>query len=175
MLGYSQIKDVFMGDLNKSKYKNAILYLLKYCNNEHLGKTKLNKLLYYLDFISYRDRGKSITGDVYIHEDYGPIPTKSDEILSELKKEKKIKVDFDDEYKKYGRYNFSSLKSPNLEAFDKYEKELLEKICKLFYTWSNDKIITQTHLEAPWFYSKPYDVVDYGYAKDIDFFMPKSF
>jgi hypothetical protein len=36
--------------------------------------------------------------------------------------------------------------------------------------WSTDKIVSQTHLEAPWFYSKPYEIVDYAYSKDIDFF-----
>lgn len=157
--------------LNKSKYKNSILYFIKHCNNRHLGKTKLNKLLYYLDFISYRDRGKPVSGDVYIHEEYGPMPSKTDEILSELKKEKKVKIDFDETYKTSGRYGFSNLKNPKINVFDEYEKKLLKKICKYFFVWSTDKIINQTHLEAPWFHSKPYDVVDYKYSKDIDFFL----
>ena len=52
--------------------------------------------------------------------------------------------------------------------FDKYELILLEKICKEFELWSTNKIVNQTHLEAPWFYSKPFDVVDYNYSKSLE-------
>ena len=161
-----------MGEINKKKYKNAILYFIENCNNKHLGATKLNKLLYYLDFISYRDREKSITADTYIHEVFGPIPSRADEMLSELKEEEKIHVDFDTEYKIRGKYSFRNIKKPASQVFDAYEKRLLRKICKTFLYWSTDKVVTQTHLEAPWFYSKPYDVVDYKHSKDIDILSP---
>lgn len=42
-----------MGKLDERKYQRAILYFVAACNNEHLGKTKLMKLLYYLDFQCY--------------------------------------------------------------------------------------------------------------------------
>lgn len=158
--------------LNKDKYKNAILYFIKYCNNNHLGTTKLNKLLYYLDFISYRDRRISITGDRYIHEQYGPIPENADNLLVELKKDGFIDVNqvpFESEESGF-KNEFNLLKDPTLSVFDSYEKDLLKNICKEFTPWSTDKIIDQTHLEAPWFYSKPLEPVDYEYAKDIDFF-----
>ena len=55
--------------MNKQKYKNAILYFIKYHNknNHSLDYEKLSQLLYYLDFINYRDKKESITGDFYIH------------------------------------------------------------------------------------------------------------
>jgi len=159
-----------MSKVNVEKYKNVILYFFANCNNSHLGKTKLNKLLYYLDFISYRDNGVSVTGDTYIHEDYGPIPVTVDEILASLKKEKKIEVDFDASYKRSGKYTFRNKANFNPKIYNTYEKTLLKKISKFFYPWSTDKIITQTHLEAPWFYSKIYDIVDFAYSKDIDIF-----
>ena len=71
--------------LNEQAYKNAVLYFIKYCNNKYLHATKLNKLLYYLDFISFRDHKKPLTGDVYIHQGYGPVPSRVDDILSQLK------------------------------------------------------------------------------------------
>lgn len=71
--------------MNEKLYKNAVLYFIKYCNNQYLHKTKLNKLLYYLDFISVRDHKKSVTGDIYTHQEYGPVPAHADEILTQLK------------------------------------------------------------------------------------------
>ncbi len=159
-----------MDTINKNKYFASVLYFIKN-SSPSLGKVKLNKLLYYLDFVSYRDRKQSVTKDTYIHEDYGPVPAKTEEILAELKREGKIRIDFDPTYKSNGKYSFIALVEPDDNSLDAYEKKLLKKICSYFYTWTTDQIITQTHLEAPWFYSKPYDVVDYKYSPDIDLFL----
>lgn len=156
--------------LNDAKYENAVLFFLKYCNNKYLGATKLNKLLYYLDFISYRDKKKPVTGDIYIHLDYGPVPENIDLVLAKLKASGTIDVEIV-EYKGGFTFNYKATKDPIIEGFDEYEKKLLENICKEFELWNTDKIVEQTHLEAPWFYSKPYDPVDYSYAKDIEFFV----
>lgn len=155
--------------LNKSKYKNAILYFIKYCNNQYLGDTKLNKLLYYLDFINYRDRKKSVTGDFYIHNHYGPTPANVNSILSEMQDSKEIeatKEAFKDSHAK----SFIIKKNPDESVFTNAEKKLLKSVCEEFLDWSTDKIVEQTHLEAPWFYSKPLEKVDYNYSSDIEFF-----
>ena len=61
--------------LNRDKYTQALLYFITECGNEHLGITKLNKLFYYLDFISYRDRRTTVTGETYVHLSKGPLAT----------------------------------------------------------------------------------------------------
>lgn len=155
--------------INQDKYDNAVLYFVKYCNNCYLGATKLNKLLYYLDFISYRDTKNQVTGDVYIHKQYGPVPSKVDEILTKLHTEKKIEIKILP-YKDGETYEYQALQAPDTNIFSKFEIELMDKICQEFSMWPTDKIVNQTHLEAPWFYSTPYQVVDFDYANDIEFF-----
>lgn len=155
--------------INISKYRNAILYFIKYCNNKYLGATKLNKLLYYLDFINFRDREVSVTGDFYIHNHYGPTPNEINSIMSEMVESGEVEVKkdpFEDSYST----SFASKKSPDESVFSDDEKELLKSICGEFLDWSTDKIVEQTHLESPWFYSKPFEKVDYKYSSDIDFF-----
>lgn len=54
--------------------KELIKYLaLKSVTDEAFGRTKLNKLLFYCDFLAYRDLGQPITGDGYHKEPYGPV------------------------------------------------------------------------------------------------------
>ncbi|MDD3480891.1 MAG: Panacea domain-containing protein [Patescibacteria group bacterium] len=159
-------------ELDKKKYENSVLYFVEHCNNNYLGATKLNKLLYYLDFISYRDRGKTITGDLYIHKDFGPVPDTVDEIIAELKDNKKIETTTT-ECKGSFKVKFKAIQKTDISFFDNYEQKLLKGICREFALWSTAKIVSQTHLEAPWFYSKPYDFVDFNYSKDIEF-MPTS-
>ncbi len=162
-------KPILPTSINIRKYKNAVLYFLNHCNNKYLGATKLNKLLYYLDFISYRDRKKIVTGDVYVHKLFGPIPENADEILVKLQEEEKIKVD-KVPYKDSGKFKFEANVKSSLSSFDSYEKELLKYLCNTFLPWSSSKIVNQTHLESPWFYSKPYEKVDLKYASNVDFF-----
>jgi len=157
--------------INASAYKNAVLYFMKYCNNQYFHATKLNKLLYYLDFVYFRDHKKSITGDVYIHQEFGPVPSRVDEMLAALKNEGAIDtnaVDYKDG--EFISFEFKNPKKLDESVFLPKQKELLKQICDEFGSWPTEKIVAQTHLEAPWFYSKPYEVVDYAYASDIDFF-----
>lgn len=157
--------------INERNYSNAVLYFIKYCNNQYLHATKLNKLLYYLDFVFFRDHKKSVTGDVYIHQGYGPVPSKIDEVLANLKKTGAIDTKAIP-YNGEEMINFSLKDNSKLDenVFSVGQKKLLKQICDEFAAWPTEKIVAQTHLEAPWFYSKPYEVVDYEYSHDIDFF-----
>jgi len=71
--------------IKKEKYINALIFFISHCGNEKLGITKLNKLFYYLDFISYRDREESITGETYVHLPMGPVASqlKESEVVLE--------------------------------------------------------------------------------------------
>lgn len=157
--------------INERIYKNAVLFFIKYCNNQYLHATKLNKLLYYLDFIYFRDHKESVTGDIYIHQEYGPVPSRIDEILAALKKDEAIDTEIID-YKdgELVNFKFKDTQKINESVFSKEQKKLLKQICDEFGNWSTEKIVAQTHLEAPWFYSKPYEIVNYNYACNIDFF-----
>lgn len=163
--------EIKQGKLNERAYENAVLYFIKYCNNQYFHATKLNKLLYYLDFIYFRDHKKSVTGDTYIHEGYGPVPARVAEILAKLKSEGAIgteSVPYNDA--EMINFQLKDESKLNESVFLPEQKKLLKQICDEFGGWPTEKIVAQTHLEAPWFYSKPYEFVDYAYSRDIDFF-----
>lgn len=176
MTFYGIVKVIDMGETMYSKlderaYKNAVLYFIKYCNNKYLHATKLNKLLYYLDFVYFRDHKKSVTGDIYIHQGYGPVPSRVDEILTKLKKEGAIDTEaVPNNDVEMINFSLKDKSKFNESIFSADQKKLLKQICDEFGNWPTEKIVAQTHLEAPWFYSKPYEVVDYAYARDIDLF-----
>ena len=92
-----------MTKINQKKYINALLYFLENCNNKFLGKTKLNKLFYYLDFVYYKNNKKSVTGDIYFCEQFGPVPSSLDSIKSDAIKEKLIRVEIASNQKRTGK------------------------------------------------------------------------
>lgn len=58
-----------------AKMKELILYVAQLSwKDERFGATKLNKILFYADFLAYVKRGKSITGQTYFALDEGPAP-----------------------------------------------------------------------------------------------------
>ena len=68
--------------LSLPRLKNIMLSVLDKCSN--VWCTKMNKLLFYIDFLSYREYGSAMTGLTYRAIDYGPVPEKWDKIYSEF-------------------------------------------------------------------------------------------
>lgn len=157
--------------IRKEKYINALLYFISKCGNEKLGITKLNKLFYYLDFISFRDRKESVTGEKYIRLPMGPFASNlQDKIIKEAKKKNLIKQS-EEESSRFGKRNrYEALTKVDMSIFDDYEVKLLNKICSTFKDWTTDQMIAQTHSEAPWVFSEPNKTLNYKDADDIEFF-----
>lgn len=157
--------------LHKEKYTNALLYFIAKCGNEKLGITKLNKLFYYLDFISYRDRKETVTGETYVRLPMGPFASSlQDKIIKSAEKTNLISQ-IEDESSKFGKRNrYEALMDPKLDVFDDYEKKLLNYLCSTFKDWTTDEMIAQTHTEAPWVFSEPSKPLNYKNADDIEFF-----
>lgn len=60
---------------DEAKLAEMILYVSKKCADDPcFGATKLNKILYFSDFLHYGDYGKPITGVEYQKLQYGPAP-----------------------------------------------------------------------------------------------------
>src|SRR5690349_19736644 len=60
-------------DFDRRKFKELVLYIAsKSAGDEQFGSTKLNKLLYNIDFRAYLTLGRPITGARYQHQPQGP-------------------------------------------------------------------------------------------------------
>ena len=68
-----------------SRFANATLFFAREC--APLFKTKLLKLLWYSDFLSFKRTTISLTGSKYIHFPYGPVPEKYELILGVMDEE----------------------------------------------------------------------------------------
>jgi len=61
-----------MIDLKQEKLINSILYFKK--NTKNYRKMKLFKLLYFLDFVHFKNYGTTVTGMEYSAWKMGPVP-----------------------------------------------------------------------------------------------------
>lgn len=130
------------------KYKSAVHYIIDGCENPlTLGSVKLNKILFYSDGEIFLKEKKSITSDIYIKRQFGPVPKNIINILKELENEGKIAIS----KKKYDSYNhtvFFSLADVDLTCLNAQEVDVLnayrETICN---DYTAKKISEKTHNE----------------------------
>ena len=96
-----------MKDFTNKKILSGIKYFVK--NTQHVGRTKLFKLLYFWDFLYFKKYGLSVTGYQYYTFPFGPVPLElynqiiEDKLPDELKKELVI-IDDDSSEDEFGNY-----------------------------------------------------------------------
>ena len=132
---------------HREKLINAIIYFAE--NTKFCGKTKLLKLLYFLDFRHFKRTGKSVTGLDYFAWDMGPVPR---DLYNELTED--MKPDLQAAIKKLPKEGFQKIntkKKFNGDYFSKREMKLLEDISYIFRDSKADEMIESTHLaNEPW-------------------------
>jgi hypothetical protein len=70
---------------DESKLAELILYICQKCADDpYFGATKLNKILYFADFLHYGNHGAPITGMEYQKLAYGPAPRRLLPVRQEL-------------------------------------------------------------------------------------------
>ena len=66
--------------LSISKLKNVLLFFIEKFNGVFV--TQMNKILFYTDFLSYRENGQAMTGLSFKAIQYGPVPNRWDRVYS---------------------------------------------------------------------------------------------
>jgi len=132
---------------HREKIINAIIYFAK--NTKYCGKTKLLKLLYFLDFSHFKQTGKSVTGFEYFAWNMGPVPKVLFEELSG-----NMKPDMKNAIEDLPVEGFQQIK-PKKKFEDKYfskkEIKLLKDISFIFKNAKADDMVESSHLKnEPW-------------------------
>ena len=155
---------VAMASLNQKKYKNAVIFFAKKIQNGTLGKLKLMKLLYYLDFDFFEKYGRSITGDEYLRFENGPVPRMGEKILKEMSG-KEIKISKRKVAQGYNdQQHIEALIDFDVNVFEKEELIMLEEIASKWEKFTGAEMKNASHGEAPWIATKPNDIIDYNLA-----------
>ncbi|MFH0854558.1 MAG: Panacea domain-containing protein [bacterium] len=153
-----------MAKINEKKYKNAVLFFANKIRNGTLGKLKLMKLLYFLDFDFFEKYGHSVTGDEYLRFERGPVPRMGEKTLKQMRG-KEIKIV---NRRMPKGYNDQQHIEPLIEfdpiLFSKEEILMMEEIADKWERFTGTEMKNASHGEAPWIATKPNDVIDYNLA-----------
>ena len=133
---------------HRDKLINAIIYFASH--TKFCGKTKLLKLLYFLDFKHFKQTGKSVTGLDYFAWQMGPVPK---ELFEELSGNMKLdmKAAVYDLPKGDGFQQIRPKKRFDSQYFSEREMKLLDDISFIFQDAKADAMVESTHLRnEPW-------------------------
>ena len=149
---------------SEDKMKQVVLYFLEHINNVHLGRTKLMKLLYFVDFDHYEKHGEPITGAVYRKLPHGPVPTKVEKLIKKMV-EKGEAREIRAQNANYTQHRLITLNAKfNPSLFTGAELQTLERVAAEWADATAADIETATHREAPWASTEDGKQIDYELA-----------
>jgi len=132
---------------NREKLINAIIYFLD--NSKFCGKTKLFKLLYYLDFMHFRETGRSVTGLDYYAWQFGPVPKMLAEEIKSPEPDLNANISIQE-----NNTDFTVIKPKRKfdnTFFTKREMRLLENVVFIFKDARAEDMVDASHLpNHPW-------------------------
>jgi uncharacterized phage-associated protein len=133
------------GAVNLRKLEEAVHFICSTCTAaDRLGATKLNKILYYADMISFAESGRSITGATYVKRQRGPVPKEILRALNNLKNNKRIETRevsvFD-----FVRREFEAIGDTDLTVFASSEIEILSRMIRVVCNHSAEEISDISH------------------------------
>lgn len=147
--------------MKKEKLKNLVHYIChKVKDPSKLGKTKLNKVLYYSDFLFYLQNYRSITGETYIKKDHGPVSKHLDKILRQLEEEGKVfkreqaVIDFT-------RHELVSVRRPDISEFEPEEIALIDEIIEVISNNHTAQSISDLSHDEVWEIAKDGEEIPY--------------
>ena len=135
----------------REKLLNSIIFFVE--NTKFCGKTKLFKLLYFLDFQHYMDVGRNVSGLDYYAWPKGPVPKDLFEEFDRPDEDMTAALDVRDGRTFDGKdmLRLTPIVPFDRKLFTKRELRIMESLASEYRDAYADDIIEATHLEnLPW-------------------------
>jgi putative zinc finger/helix-turn-helix YgiT family protein len=165
--------DEFTGfsSFNLEKMINLIVYIAEKTNG--VFTTKLNKLLWYMDFLYFKGYTISITGSDYVHLPLGPVPNEYKWIIAAA-----LDGDFIGEEEisyssGYTGLQYKAVMNINNEYFSQNERKILDFIIDYFKEYNCEDIKEMSHKEKAYRETQMNQRISYKYANDLSISLPK--
>jgi len=115
-----------MDQFDRDKFKALVLYVIWRAGEARdFGATKLNKVLWFSDARAFEAYGKSITGETYVRQKFGPVPRHMLPVLDELQQEELIET-FTERHFDYEVTRYKAHQPPSTSLFSADELGLID-------------------------------------------------
>ena len=149
---------------NSDKFRNTLLYILEKCGGKpNIGETVLYKLLYFIDFDSFEQSGKSITGLNYVKLQFGPVPQAKQfmPVIDQMKLDRSLKI-ISQQYHNKSQKRYVSLVDADISLFSGTELKVINGVISRLSDMNATSIERYVHEDIPWKNSEDNCIIDYG-------------
>lgn len=132
-------------------------------NDQSFGATKLNKLLFFIDFAAYAKFGEPISRQEYVRLDKGPAP----KVMTALREEMLETGDMaivERDYFDYKQKHPFALREPDLSGFSADQIFIIQGVVKRYATWTARDLSEKSHEFIGWKYARTGHPIPYSAA-----------
>ena len=139
-----------MGRTNDSRFKELVLHVAeRSADDASFGATKLNKILFYSDFLAYGYFGESITGQEYFRLPHGPAPRYLLPVQQDMERAGDIVMQEVNRYA-YRQKRVIPLRPARLGLFTSEQLELVQEVIDALQTHSAVQVSELSHDFLGW-------------------------
>lgn len=137
--------------MNRLKFENAVLYLLRHSFPEQPGLTSLLKMLYFADHEHYRQFLSPITGARYVALERGPVVDGYKDLFEQMTNDGVLEL-FEATVlgRKEKKQEYRPLAEPDVSVFSSTELKVLDSVARQYGSETGTALSEKTHLEGPW-------------------------
>jgi hypothetical protein len=158
---------------NDTKLKELILFIASRSEDDvRFGSTKLNKLLFFADFLAYVKLGKAITNHAYMRLPNGPAPRALLPITKKMIAAKTLAIQERDHYGKTQKVPIA-LREADLKLFSPEEIAVVTDVLSAFRKNNARGISALSHKFDGWKLAKDGETIPYEVAL-VQFKKPKQ-
>ena len=140
-----------------------ILYVSDKCESDpNFGSIKLNKILYFSDFLSVGMRGRPITGVKYQHLDKGPAPNALIPFRNRMVERGDLKVETRLTVFGYEQIRTIPLRPAKESLFEKWELDLVNQVIQSLSKSTGTEASDISHREVGWLTTKMKEEIPYA-------------
>jgi hypothetical protein len=113
----------------EQRLRELVLYVAQSCQSDpKFGATKLNKILWWSDFLAYAQYGKPITGLEYMRLGKGPVPKRLVPVRESMVENRELVITQVASLGGYTQQRPIALRSANLSLFTAEEISLVDRV-----------------------------------------------
>jgi hypothetical protein len=127
-----------------ARLKNLLLYILGQMGDTF--QTKMNKVLFYIDFLSYRERGIAISGLAYQAIEFGPVPQRWDRVYSAFDEvQEQLQL-----VKGQECVSLKAAGEADMSSFSADEMAVIDEVCEKMKNLTSLAATKMSHKEPAW-------------------------
>lgn len=149
-------------EVDDDKLAELILYVAERSEGDpDFGATKINKILFYADFISYERRGRPITGQEYMRLDFGPAPRRYKPVFAKLQKAGRAAVQHRPVAGGKVQQRTIALEPPKLTCFGADEIAIVDEVIDALRGYNASRASELSHRFLGWQVARERETIPY--------------